>query len=1014
MGDKKIYKLVENHKIICCRNKEDCNSSIQDEESALEKTISELMDDSEIKKVHIAKMKNESQKLIMEATRAEEELERIIKLQEKIIIEFRKELCKLKEMDESVELTKLSLLRVKTCLDPRNATETTRRKIQLIQKRQYVGVQVYTCLVVVQQFIQYCGMHFHTSSVAGGLGKYVHYVSAETCLKAYQFRHLDFRGIGGGIISKISLNGTTEVSTTLQGHLDISGKCEGIKFTVGDTSYENVVVSAAITIKMSDYFTTADVERNVVNLRSGTICPYNDGSCFDDFSGEAIWKEKIADHCTNSGVDVLYEGNATLLILARIQKHFTIEGKWVELTPALRKADPAIELDANTEDEIVKLARISPITSDGIYTREDMEKFQRTLMFPNEKKAVTNEVARRVTGRGRRERERKTSKEWLEEHKWEKVAVPTYEVDTQTAETSTPSTNVETANETRALEIEQRECRDRRIAIERTEKRLKEREETLKETEEKLREKEIALEEMEKRLKDMDKLITEREEKISRATMGKRAAEKPVTTLKGMNSLEKWRTIAHKNWDERLWANTETKKGNPIQTKDEVVKVVLVNKQQLDMNLGIQRLYRERYPELLSVTEDFDIMEQSTKMRSKDGYVLSRRKIVKITHDGTEDDTWNKLVSLKAETTGTDWVALHKVNHIKLDIFRKMVECIFHDTNTKVVIYTDQEPKPDHNPKTPMERSTYALVVNTDADNYKNTLRTVKDSIQGNEACSAVKSIKSTREGKLLITVDKDQRKLDQLEGLIREVTGSTKIRKMGETFQEILHIRGMDAEVKKHEVAEAIEKHLSEDQMSKYALSELRPNARNTQAITVTTNKVNAEKLLAAGKIRIGIGKCDITRKVDIKKCRRCWGLDHLATECSGPDRTRHCFNCGKADHSSRDCKNEENCPMCEADGKEADHNGTKMSEEKEISKYEWENVKDPTKRRQSLQRTPTKTRTDLEKGQGPIGGQSTRDRIDSAPTDNSEYMTPGRSTGEQTPEGYMDEELGKSLSYE
>ncbi|CAG9821058.1 unnamed protein product [Phaedon cochleariae] len=391
------------------------------------------------------------------------------------------------KVDESVELTKLSLLRVKPCLDPRNATETTRRKIQLIQKRQYVGVQVYTCLVVVQQFIQYCGMHSHTSSVAGGLGKYVHYVSAETCLKAHQFRHLDLRGIGGGIISKISLNGTTEVSTTLQGHLDISGNCEGIKFTVGDISYENVVVSAAITIKMSDYFTTADVERNVVNLRSGTICPYNDGSCFDDFSEEAIWNAKIADQCTNSGVDVLYEGNATLLTLSKDPPTFyvivdtedtvfalkliksedlchqrawqteqnrllviledslgffyrkslrlpqntdmmmhvlskllyleiavkrqmadvvydaimkRIEGKWVELTPALRKADPAIELDANTEDEIVKLARISPITSDGIYTREDMEKFQRTLMFPNERKAVTNEVARRVTGRG--------------------------------------------------------------------------------------------------------------------------------------------------------------------------------------------------------------------------------------------------------------------------------------------------------------------------------------------------------------------------------------------------------------------------------------------------------------------------------------------------------------------------------------------------------------------------------------------------------------------------------------
>ncbi|CAG9815548.1 unnamed protein product [Phaedon cochleariae] len=230
--------------------------------------------------------------------------------------------------DESVELTNLSSLRVKPCLDPRNATETTRRKIQLIQKQQYVGVQVYTCLVMVQQFIQYYGMHSHTSSVAGGLGKYVHYVSAETCLKAHQFRHLNIRRIGGGIISKISLNGTTEVSTTFQGHLDMSGKCESIKFTVGDISYKNVVVSAAITIKMSDYFTTADVERNVVNLRSETICPYNDGSCFDDFSGKAIWKPKIADQCTNSGVDVLYGGNAKLLTLSKDPPTFYVGGSW--------------------------------------------------------------------------------------------------------------------------------------------------------------------------------------------------------------------------------------------------------------------------------------------------------------------------------------------------------------------------------------------------------------------------------------------------------------------------------------------------------------------------------------------------------------------------------------------------------------------------------------------------------------------------------------------------------------
>lgn len=45
------------------------------------------------------------------------------------------------------------------------------------------------------------------------------------------------------------------------------------------------------------------------------------------------------------------------------------------------------------------MRKISPISSHGVYTKEDMESFQHTLMFPGERKAVTNEVARRVTGK---------------------------------------------------------------------------------------------------------------------------------------------------------------------------------------------------------------------------------------------------------------------------------------------------------------------------------------------------------------------------------------------------------------------------------------------------------------------------------------------------------------------------------------------------------------------------------------------------------------------------------------
>ncbi|CAH2001059.1 unnamed protein product [Acanthoscelides obtectus] len=76
---------------------------------------------------------------------------------------------------------------------PRKAEEIKPWDIQLVQKRQYVVVHVYTCLITVQR---YCGMHSHSSTVAGGLGKYILDMSDSECRRAERFQHLDLRAIG--------------------------------------------------------------------------------------------------------------------------------------------------------------------------------------------------------------------------------------------------------------------------------------------------------------------------------------------------------------------------------------------------------------------------------------------------------------------------------------------------------------------------------------------------------------------------------------------------------------------------------------------------------------------------------------------------------------------------------------------------------------------------------------------------------------------------------------------------
>ncbi|CAG9761327.1 unnamed protein product [Ceutorhynchus assimilis] len=442
--------------------------------------------------------------------------------------------------DRATELTKVSLLAVKPCQDPRNFSESNFRRIQLVQKRQYVPIHILTYQVTVQQLIDHCGMHSHRSTVAGGFGKYIQHIEPEQCLKAHRFRQLDLKGMGAGVISKLNLNGTTEVSATLLGFADANGRCEGVRFAV-------------------DYVAIADVERNLVTLRSGGVCPYNDGYCFDNAEGEVTWQQHLSSLCSTSGVDVLYEGNATLLVLSRnppnryvvvettdtvfalkltkpeeicaqkawlteqnrlllifedsvgfyyhrtiripqntdmlaqvlskllyleievkrqmadviydsIMKRCHLREKLLQNRLAMAKQSPdavgnlvketsgyvsrvmgevlyiakcravvvdyrktsycyqelpvtylnrslyrtaithilvehgtkrttdASELDANDEEDKLSMPSISisPISSNGIYSKEDMESFQQTLLYPNTRKAVTNQVARRI------------------------------------------------------------------------------------------------------------------------------------------------------------------------------------------------------------------------------------------------------------------------------------------------------------------------------------------------------------------------------------------------------------------------------------------------------------------------------------------------------------------------------------------------------------------------------------------------------------------------------------------
>lgn len=65
-------------------------------------------------------------------------------------------------------------------------------------------------------------------------------------------------------------------------------------------------------------------------------------------------------------------------------------------------------------------------------------------------------------------------------------------------------------------------------------------------------------------------------------------------------------------WDESLFANVAIQAGNPLNTEDEIGKVVFVGKTDADMSKSIQKLYKERYPELKRLEGDIfrDVLQR--------------------------------------------------------------------------------------------------------------------------------------------------------------------------------------------------------------------------------------------------------------------------------------------------------------------------------------------------------------------------------------------------------------------
>ncbi|XP_050306719.1 uncharacterized protein LOC126743597 [Anthonomus grandis grandis] len=394
--------------------------------------------------------------------------------------------------------------------------------------------------------------------------------------------------------------------------------------------------------------------------------------------------------------------------------------------------------------------------------------------------------------------------------------------------------------------------------------------------------------------------------------------ENILTQMPEERNLNSWRQYKNLKWSNKCYNRTETKIGNPLDTKDTTVKVVLVENDDIPMDKYIQRLYRNRFPELREIGEEYEVVKRITKVKYTNRVDTSCQKIVKISLKGTEEDLFEKLIRLKEDTADDEHVALHHIKKCNLETLRKMCEMIFYDTDTNLTIYTTSANVKEAEITKNKERSTCALIIE-DKEDIKTLVTGIKTNLINTAASKSIKSLRTTKEGKLIIVTEQNKEAVKYIKEAVNKKFTNAKIRVSGvrETnLNETFHVRGMEITTTKNEIRTAIEGKVGDLNEDEIKISDFRPNRDNTLAATINISKEKASILAQHRYIRISMANCNIEKRLQVTKCSKCWSYEHHVRDCDGPNRSNLCYRCGEEGHQSGACVKDEFCPLCDTKG--------------------------------------------------------------------------------------------------
>jgi len=385
-------------------------------------------------------------------------------------------------------------------------------------------------------------------------------------------------------------------------------------------------------------------------------------------------------------------------------------------------------------------------------------------------------------------------------------------------------------------------------------------------------------------------------------------------------------------WPIQTYHKTELATGNPINLPIVEDIAILPFQAEAQLDAGIYKMAKTRFPELMYLEEDTEDGEityitQTTRMMKNNKKTEKHRYVFKRTLKDNHPTSIITAVENLAQvmiSENRETVAIPLVSNLDAECMRKLAEIALAKTSVKAIIYSPERSRmnsiaPNNKPKKPSPATgSRTYFVKGNGAKYSDMLKTIKEEVHRKNIGTDIKLIRETKEGNLLLTLGKQTTDDVELEKTLKNSFGTDRVRSNALSKRKIFHVKNIDGLTSKDEIINAI-KHATNLDSDSFEVTNVRPSYGFCQIATVRATELAANRLTTLKTIPIGITRCHIIERQDARRCRRCWGYDHLEQECTGTDRRNLCYKCVKEGHSPKECKNTAYCPHCEKDGHSA-----------------------------------------------------------------------------------------------